>query len=166
MRARGAALTTLWALWRGTSLFGGERMAVIRPADNKTPCHKSPQKAMALRLIFAHSVRARAVCCSEGGLSHPPDTPPPSTTTRFVVGSKRPQLINESNFFNISLGLADVEQTLARLFFFFPAQLPSVHSEPRSPPRRAGGGGGRGAAGWGCVVCCQTSPFALLNRRK
>lgn len=91
-------------------------MAVIRPADNKTPCHKSPQKAMALRLIFAHSVRARAVCCSEGGLSlHfffsllPPHT-------RFVVGSKRLQLINESNSFKISPGLADAEQTLTRLF--------------------------------------------------
>lgn len=113
MRARGAALTTLWALWRGTSLFGGERMAVIRPADNKTPCHKSPQKAMALRLIFAHSVRARAVCCSEGGIVSlffflSPQPP------RFIVGSKRLQLINESNSFNISLGLADAEQTLTR----------------------------------------------------
>lgn len=40
-------------------------MAVIRPADNKTPCHKSSQKTKAVRLIFAHSVRARTVCCSE-----------------------------------------------------------------------------------------------------
>lgn len=44
-------------------------MAVIRPADNKTPCHKSPQKTKAVRLIFAHSVRARTVCCSEGIVS-------------------------------------------------------------------------------------------------
>lgn len=44
-------------------------MAVIRPADNKTPCHKSSQKTKAVRLIFAHSVRACTVCCSEGIVS-------------------------------------------------------------------------------------------------
>lgn len=36
-------------------------MAVIRPADNKTLCHKSSQKTKAVMLIFAHSVRAHTV---------------------------------------------------------------------------------------------------------
>lgn len=44
-------------------------MAVIRPADNKKLCHKSSQKTKAVRLIFAHCVRARTVCCSEGTVS-------------------------------------------------------------------------------------------------
>lgn len=69
-RECGTALKTFWALCGVEPLyFGGERMAVIRPADNKTQCHKSSQKTKAVRLIFAHSVRARTVCCSDGIVS-------------------------------------------------------------------------------------------------
>lgn len=63
-------LEPLWALCGMEPLyFGVRRTAVIRPTDNKTACHKSPQKTKAVRLIFAHSVRARTVCCSEGIVS-------------------------------------------------------------------------------------------------
>lgn len=37
-------------------------MAVIPPPDNKTACHKSPLKTEAVRLLFALSIRACAVC--------------------------------------------------------------------------------------------------------
>lgn len=62
------AAATLWALWRGNlSIWRGVGAWGGNPSseDDRSPqCHKSPRKAEAVRLHFAHSVTA--VWCSDG----------------------------------------------------------------------------------------------------
>lgn len=71
IRAGSESMTQLCQhfLWRGASLSGWEHMAVIRPADNKTLCHKSSPKNKAVRVIFAGCDGASTVCCLRGIVS-------------------------------------------------------------------------------------------------